>query len=344
MNDAAPSDALRAATRNSLREADLPFRTLADAFPEMVWSTLPDGYHDYYNARWYEFTGMPEGSTDGEEWNGMFHPDDQDRAWARWRHSLATGEPYEIEYRLRHHSGDYRWTLGRALPLRGPDGQIVRWMGTCTDIHEQKRQAEQNEILSRELSHRIKNIFAVISGLVGLSARQHPEHRSFAQSLQKRIAALGRAHEFVRPHSERSAPGDLPERLHGVLREILMPYPALGEGRITISGEDLRIDDRGATPIALLVHELATNSMKYGALSVDSGEVAIDIGRKADDVIIEWRESGGPAIASEPDHKGFGTRLAELSICGQLGGEIEREWREQGLRTIVRVKERRLSR
>ena len=99
---------------------DVP-RSLADAIPQQVWVTRADGYHEYYNRRWYEFTGMPFGSTDGEGWNGMFHPDDQDRAWEVWRHSLATGEPYEIEYRLRHHSGAYRWTLGRAQPLEeGP--------------------------------------------------------------------------------------------------------------------------------------------------------------------------------------------------------------------------------
>ena len=141
----------------------ISFQQLADAMPQMVWSTLPDGSHDYYNAQWYAFTGVPEGSTDGEGWNGMFHPDDQERAWARWRHSLSTGDPYEIEYRLRHHSGQYRWTLGRALPVRNEDGEIIRWVGTCTDIDDQRRIAEQNQILSRELSHRIKNIFAVVN-------------------------------------------------------------------------------------------------------------------------------------------------------------------------------------
>ena len=327
-----------------MRDNDLSFRAMADAFPEMVWSTLPDGFHDYYNARWYEFTGVPEGSTDGAGWNGMFHPEDQQRAWELWRHSLATGEPYEIEYRLRHRSGEYRWTLGRAQPMRGPDGSIIRWMGTCTDIHEHKRHAEQNEILSRELSHRIKNIFAVIAGLIGLSARQQPEHRPFAASLQNRIAALGRAHEFVRPHSDRSAPSDLPERLHGVLREILSPYPALAEGRIAIEGDDLRIDDRGATPVALLFHELATNSVKYGALSKDTGRVAITTRRQGDELIVEWSEEGGPPLSGAPDHEGFGTRLAELSISGQLGGSIEREWRAEGLRAVMKVPESRLSR
>src|SRR5690606_18244218 len=137
-------------------------------------------------------------------WNGMFHPDDRERAWERWRHSLETGEPYEIEYRLRHRSGEYRWTLGRAMPIRDTEGRIVRWMGTCTDIHQSKRHAEKVEILSRELSHRIKNIFAVIGSLVSLSARQQPAHKPFADGIKQRIAALGRAHEFVRPHSEES--------------------------------------------------------------------------------------------------------------------------------------------
>lgn len=338
------TEAELAAARNALSESDLRWRTLADAFPHMVWSTLADGFHDYYNARWYEFTGVPEGSTDGEDWNGMFHPDDQERAWERWRHSLATGEPYEIEYRLRHRSGDYRWTLGRAMPIRGPDGNIIRWMGTCTDIHEQKVQAEQNEILSRELSHRIKNIFAVITGLIGLSARQRPEHKAFAQDLQQRISALGRAHEFVRPHSERSRPSALPERLHGVLREILSPYPALAEGRVTITGDDLRVDDRGATPIALLIHELATNATKYGALSTDQGRVEIDIRRDGENVRIAWSERGGPSVAGEPDHQGFGTRLAELSIVGQLGGSIERDWNREGLSARIEVPAKNLAR
>lgn len=323
--------------KDALRESDARFDTLADALPHMVWSTLPDGYHDYYNARWYEFTGVPAGSTDGEAWNGMFHPDDQEHAWSMWRRSLATGEPYQIEYRLRHRSGEYRWTLGRAMPMRDEEGKIIRWIGTCTDIHDAKQTAAQNEILSRELSHRIKNIFAVIAGLIGLSARNDPAQKQFARQLQERIAALGRAHEFVRPHSSHSAPQRFPEQLHGVLREILAPYPALAEGRISVSGDDLAIDDRGATPLALLVHELATNASKYGALSVAGGRVEIATTIKDGRVDLCWRESGGPPIASPPVKTGFGTMLTELSIVQQLGGTIDREWLPTGLAVTVRA-------
>lgn len=154
----------------TLRDSEEKFRIIADAMPQMVWSTLPDGNHDYYNRQWYEFTGVPEGSTDGEGWNAMFHPDDQARAWKRWRHSLLTGDDYEIQYRLKHRSGDYRWTLGRALPIRSESGQIVRWMGTCTDIHDQKV-AEENlkevdrrkDVFLAMLAHELRNPLAPIS-------------------------------------------------------------------------------------------------------------------------------------------------------------------------------------
>jgi PAS domain S-box-containing protein len=129
------NDAL-ARSESALRESNRRFEAIANSIDQMIWTTWPDGYHDYYNNRWYEFTGTPHGSTDGEAWNKMFHPDDRGRAWTVWHRSLNTGEPYHIEYRLRHHSGEYRWVLGRAQALRDESGEIVRWFGTCTDIHD----------------------------------------------------------------------------------------------------------------------------------------------------------------------------------------------------------------
>jgi PAS domain S-box-containing protein len=314
----------------ALSESETKFRTLADAMPQMVWSTLPDGHHDYYNARWYEFTGVPEGSTDGEGWNGMFHPEDQDRAWARWRHSLETGELYEIEYRLRHHSGDYRWTLGRAMPIRDAEGRITRWFGTCTDIHEQKVMADQREIVSHELSHRIKNIFSVIGGLIGISAREHPEIAPAADELRERVMSLGRAHDYVRPHSQQSGSRMGQNSLLGILAEIFSPYMSGDDARVEIEGTDVEIDDRSATPLALLFHELATNAAKYGALSSPKGKVSLQIGRENGVCRFRWQESGGPAITT-PGPDSFGTRLISLSVERQLGGTISRDWVPDGL-------------
>jgi PAS domain S-box-containing protein len=143
-----------------LAESEAKFRAITESVDQMIWSTLPDGYHDYYNQRWYEYTGVPEGSTDGEAWNDLFHPEDQSRAWDVWRRSLQTGETYRIEYRLRHRSGQYRWVLGRAQPVRDPDGRITRWFGTCTDIQEivEAREvlARSREELEREISERTR--------------------------------------------------------------------------------------------------------------------------------------------------------------------------------------------
>lgn len=113
------------------------FREICDAMPQIVWSTLPDGYHDYFNRQWFAFVG-DDLAPFGAEWSKLFHPDDTAEAWRRWEHSLRTGEPYECEFRLRHRSGQYRWVLGRALPVKNEAGDIVRWMGTSTDIHEWK--------------------------------------------------------------------------------------------------------------------------------------------------------------------------------------------------------------
>lgn len=130
----------------TLVEREARWHAITDSIDQMIWSTRPDGFHDFFNERWYEFTGAAHGSTDGEAWNNLFHPDDQERAWATWRHCLATGERYHIEYRLRHATGIYRWVLGRAQAKRDESGRIVRWYGTCTDIDDL---VKAREVLAR---------------------------------------------------------------------------------------------------------------------------------------------------------------------------------------------------
>jgi PAS domain S-box-containing protein len=453
-------DHRRTLAQVAAREAEIAaserrFRVMTAAMPQMVWTTQPDGFHDYYNDRWYEFTGVPYGSTDGEGWNDVFHPEDQERAWARWRHSLATGEPYEIEYRLRHHSGAYRWTLGRAMPIRDAKGRIERWFGTCTDIddlkrteaearklaaiveaskdfiglstqdgevthlneaalalvglpdlaaarrhripdfftpesrrilaetvmpavgrdghwegelafrhfgtgepvavlynifqvrdptgaeigyatvtrdlREAKRAEEARDLLIRELSHRIKNIFAVVGGLAALTARSDPAAKPFAAAFRERLGALAQAHEYVRPHSPESAPAVAGQTVFGLMRLIMAAYAEDGRARVAISGDDAEIGERTATALALIMHEQATNAMKYGGLSTKEGGVTLSGRREADRYTLTWQEAGGPPVTKAPSRKGFGTVLAERSVAGQLDGVLERDWAPGGL-------------
>lgn len=321
----------------ALLQSESKFEVLTDAMPQMVWSASPDGAHDYFNAQWYAFTGVPVGSTDGAAWNDLLHPEDRAAALAKWKHSLKSGEPYEVEYRLRHHTGEYYWTLGRAQPVRGPGGEITRWIGTCTNIDESKRAAEQTELMGRELSHRIKNIFAVIGGIISITGRRSAELRPVMNELLDRIAALGRAHNFARPHSADSEPGGLAGTLQGLICVLLKPYTDGQKERVRLSGDDVPVDDRGATPLSLALHELATNSAKYGALSTEHGEIVVSIARQEPHVRLHWHESGGPPIESSPERVGFGTQLADIAIQRQLGGTIVREWRRAGLAVTIDV-------
>lgn len=131
------------------------FRFVIDLMPQMVWATQPDGFHDFYNQRWYEFTGLSFEETKDKGWSLVLHPDDYERAWKVWQKSLDTGVPYEIEYRMRKFDGTYTWFLARAHPLKDESGKIVKWFGTCTDIQEQREILEELRQTKEEL--RISN-------------------------------------------------------------------------------------------------------------------------------------------------------------------------------------------
>ena len=161
-----------------LRETVVKYHTIANALPQIVFGTRPDGYTDYFNQQWYDYTGIAPGSADGKGWLALFHPDDQAFTTKKWQHSWRSGEPYEIECRLRNHSGQYRWVLGRARPVRNAGGVIIRWIGTCTDIHEQKlaqQSLQQSDRRKDEflamLAHELRNPLAPITTAADLLSR-----------------------------------------------------------------------------------------------------------------------------------------------------------------------------
>ena len=138
--------------RRSVRETEKSreeFRQLADLMPQIVWTALADGYTDYYNKRWYEYTGEERIFGDAS-FSRVVHPEDLHRCMQTWKHSVNTGQAYEIEYRFRDRNGTYRWFLGRAIPIRDESGQIIKWFGTSTDIHDQKEVNKKLESLVKE--------------------------------------------------------------------------------------------------------------------------------------------------------------------------------------------------
>lgn len=122
----------------ALRQSEAQYRQVAEGLPQLVWSALPSGERDYYNRRWFDYTGPMPGIQVSDLWSNTVHSDDREEALHRWQQSIRTGETFQAEYRLRRNDGEYRWFLGRALAIRDEDGKVVRWFGTCTDIHDQK--------------------------------------------------------------------------------------------------------------------------------------------------------------------------------------------------------------
>lgn len=291
----------------ALRESEAKFRSITNAMPQMVWSTLPDGRHDYYNDQWYEFTGVAPGTTDGNAWSAIFHPDDQQRAKDVWRYSLETGESYEIEYRLRHHSGQFRWTLGRALPVRDEEGAIVRWMGTCTDIHDQRQAREalaesgrrKDEFLAM-LAHELRNPLAPISAAAELLRVGTSDKRlisSVSQVIARQAAhmtgliedlldvsrvtrgqiVLVKTPLYVRDLVDQAVEqvrSAVEERRHRL--EVIMP-----RGDVCVSGDEKRL-------VQVLVN-LLTNAVKY---TPNGGHVVLRTSLSGDQVVISVRDDG----------------------------------------------------
>jgi PAS domain S-box-containing protein len=148
----------RVQAEEALRHSELMFRTLADTMPQLFWITQPNGYHEYFNQRWIEYSKTTLEQAQGDGWQLVLHPDDVERTKEIWQNSLQSGKHYDIEYRLRRASdGEYRWHLGRAFPLREQDGRIVKWFGSCTDIHDRKLAIEERaQALKRERAARIE--------------------------------------------------------------------------------------------------------------------------------------------------------------------------------------------
>jgi PAS domain S-box-containing protein len=250
----------------ALRESEERFRVIANSIDQMIWATQPNGFHDYYNQRWYEYTGVPEGTTDGEGWSGMFHPEDRDKAWEVWRRCLETGEPYHIEYRLRHRSGEYRWVLGRAQPLRDSTGRIVRWYGSCTDIHDLKQAQNETRRLATMLTERVAELdeaneeiqrFAYIvshdlrAPLVNVMGFTSELEAAQAEVERFYRHVLGKDSQLVTPEARMAVEADLPEAI-GFIRSSTIKMDKLINAILKLSREGRRV----LTPEPLSMRQL----------------------------------------------------------------------------------------
>lgn len=216
-------------------------------------------------------------------------------------------------------------------PIKDENGRIVGASKIARDITERKIAEQQQQLLLREMNHRVANLFSLASSLVTSSARTANTVEDLANSVRERLDALARAHALTLSDAGHAQPGNASQStLHALIQTILLPYNDRLDGeRVLIRGIDIPVSRRSITNLALLLYEAATNAAKYGALSTAGGRVEIECSETADEITLTWKESGGPAVC-EPTHTGFGSRLFEATATS-LGGTIAHEWHPEGL-------------
>lgn len=294
-----------------------------------LWSWDVDTDRLVLDQRGYDMWGVPAANdVTFEELSSHIHPADRDRVGAAFAASRAIVGPYEIDFRIMV-GDEIRWVSARG---QGDDaGMVDRSMfGIFLNVTGRKQAEEANELLAGEMSHRVKNLLAIASGLTSITSRSSGSIEDMARQLTNRLTALGRAHDLVRPlpgHAKTDA------LLGDLLSVLLAPYDDLGaySGRIRVSVPRMGVNEASATALAMVLHELATNSLKYGALSSEAGTLDVSSTGHEGDVIVVWTEHGGPAVMNPTGEGGFGSKLINRVMTAQLGGKISCDWAADGV-------------
>lgn len=295
-----------------------------------LWSWNVDTDALAMDDRSYELWGVPQGTdVTFEDLSAHIHPADRDRVRAAFTATRSIIGAYEIDFRIMI-GDELKWISARG---QGDDAGIVRriMFGIFLDVTGRKQAEEGRELLAGEMSHRVKNLLSIATGLTAITSRSTKTVDDMARELTLRLTALGRAHDLVRPvPGQTVAPSAL---LGDLLTVLLAPYDDLGafSGRIRVSVPRMSVGEKSTTIISLIVHELATNSMKYGALSIDTGTLDVSCSAHDKAVTLFWTESGGPKVKAPTELAGYGSNLIERSVTRQLRGSISYDWAEDGV-------------
>jgi two-component sensor histidine kinase len=307
-----------------------------------LWSWNVDSDALTMDDHAYELWGLEPGiEVRFEDLSAHIHPADRDRVRAAFTATRGILGPYEIDFRIMV-GDELRWISARG---QGDDEGIHErvMFGIFLDVTGRKQAEEGRELLAGEMSHRVKNLLVIATGLTAITSRSTSTVKDMARELTQRLTALGRAHDLVRPLPGQSKAAAA--LLGDLLSVLLAPYDDMGafSGRIRVSVPRMVVGETATTTLALIVHELATNSLKYGALSTDAGLIDVSCSARDEAVTVIWTERGGPPVHAASTPAGYGSKLVERSITGALRGSIHYDWAPEGLVVSLRMDPERLA-
>jgi PAS domain S-box-containing protein len=320
-----------------LSENQERFRLLATSIPQLVFQTRYNGVRTWGSPQWIDFTGLSLDESLGLGWLDAVHPDDRQATQSAWRDAVAKGE-YYVEHRVRREAdGEYRWHQTRARPLDLENATAGDWVGTMTDIHDLRALQDRQQVLMAELQHRTRNLLAIVQAIANQTIRTSASLEAFGTEFESRLRPLSRVQGLLArvDHQEID--------LHTLIAAELAAHCDRGmeSGKVMVDGPSVALPAASAQAVALALHELATNAMKYGALAQSAGRLVITWDLESDGlkhrVALEWRESGVKLDSQRPKRKGYGSELIERALPYQLRAKTKLDFRPDGVCCTIAV-------
>lgn len=318
--------------QDALRESEDRLRVLVEGVPQLVWRADSGGHWTWSSPQWHRYTGLSELESRDNGWMAAVHPDDRAQVMSAW-YEGGTAHFFEVECRIRNvDQPDYRWFRGRATPILDAKGRVVEWLGTFTDVNDLRTLQGRQEVLLAELQHRVRNIMAVIRNIAARTAKNSVSVEDYAVRLTGRLEAFARTQVLL------TRQAGLGVDLKTMVQDELLTQTAEA-GQVDIDGPEVRLSAKASEVLTLAVHELATNAVKYGALSKAAGVIQVrwDIDDTGGERLLtfRWRESGLEISDLTPQRKGFGTELIEQRVPYELNGFGRLEILPEGLQAVI---------
>jgi PAS domain S-box-containing protein len=312
-------------TQQRLVESERRFRALTHASSDIIYRMSPD-WNEMRQLDGRSFLADTDSPTIA--WmSDYLLPEDRPHMQAAIDEAVRHVRPFQQEHRVRQADGSVGWVFSRAVPMTDEDGRIVEWFGAATDITERRRTNAHLRLVINELNHRVKNTLAMVQAIAMRTFRDAPSFEHAQEQFGSRLVALAEANDLLT--GERWAGASLRSAIERAMR----PHQQ-DAARVALDGEDVRISPKTALALALAIHELSTNAVKYGAWSGEEGLVSIDWRVEQGRLHMRWRETGGPAVAP-PTRRGFGSRLIERGLAGELGGRVSLQFEAEGVRCVI---------
>lgn len=333
-------DTERAEAEQALREVSVRKDLALSAGRMGVWEWNPRERVMFWDDAQFALFGVDkETPASLELFRACTVDTDFDAILAQASKRAADGEPFEIDFRIRRaDSGELRWIGARAISVCGEAGRQERMIGVNFDLTERRNAEDRRTLLINELNHRVKNTLATVQSIAAQTFRASRVGRELRDLFEARLVALSNAHNVLTRESWEGAP------LSDVVAQTLHPFRDVNGGdSLSISGPALRTTPKAALALAMALHELATNAVRYGALSIEGGRVEIAWRLRGGTFVMEWRERNGPPV-QPPAHRGFGTRLVGSSLAGELNGVVDLRFDADGLTCRIEAPEETVSR